>query len=269
MAEQELGVAMEAPQECTLLDSAIPAEQTKYLPDVQELVLVHSEPENSLAHINPYWYSNPSGPVQQPERQSTSKQGDPLEQTKESKPNHLSGPLAAFEQPTFPEVLKSLEHAPSEAQAKPEEPLASVGNADVSKTKDSSLPDEGSAPLINMAESSSSHVEGLSKSTDDAAPKATLPDQAVSSEHISTKNDPSSAHICTPAEMPKIEPNGSFGHSQPFQVPDAVHLGDQMDTSEESHHPAQAGIWEQPDPDNDQAVVGRTLDVDVGPLILG
>ncbi|MCJ1378816.1 hypothetical protein MMC17_001915 [Xylographa soralifera] len=271
MAEQDVSLAMEAPQESTLLDSAIPAEQTKYVPDVQEPELAHPEPEHSLAHINPFWRSNPSAPTRLPEQQITSEPDNPLEQTITFEENHLSGPLAAFEQPTFPEIVESLEHAPSEAQAKPEEPLASVAKADLSESPDISAQHRDFAQLIGMDEPSSSHSEVLSQSNNELA-TATLTREAIPSEHVNTTKEQSSAEAPHPMDTMdtvmdtlNVEPTGPSDHTQPFQIPTTsgvVHHGDHMDRSEESQYPAQAGMWEQTDSGDDQEVIGRTLDVD-------
>ncbi|MCJ1434852.1 hypothetical protein MMC27_004222 [Xylographa pallens] len=264
MAEQGISVAVKAPQESTLLDSAIPAEQIKNLPDVQEPEQAHPVLEHSLAHINPLWHSKPSEQTQLPELQTTSEPLNPLEQTINPKENHLLGPLAAFEQPTFPEIAESLDHPPPDAQAKPEELLASVGNAGLLESTDVSAQNGELAQLIGIDEPSSSYSAVSSQSNNEPA-TATSTSQTISSEHVNTTKEYFSAEIPTPTYMPIAGLDGPSEHSHPSQVPttsSAVYHGDQMDTSEESHHPAQAGTWEQHDAEDDQVPVGRTLDVD-------
>ena len=271
MAERGDSVVVEAPQESTLLDSAIPAEQTKYLPDIQEPELAHPEPGHPLAHINPLWHANAPAQVQLPEQQITSEPEIPLGQTKRLEENHLSGPLAAFEQPTFPEIAKSLEHAPPVGQAKPEEPLASVGNADLPESTDVSAQNGDTAQLIGMEKPGSFHSAVQAQSDDKLATTAALMNEAVSSEPVDTTKEQSSADMSVPMEMPGSEPNGASEHTHPSDVPttsDAVPHGDNMDTSEEAHHPAQAGMWDQTALEDDEEIVGRTLDVDVGTLSL-
>ncbi|MCJ1285119.1 hypothetical protein MMC26_004457 [Xylographa opegraphella] len=250
MAEQGTGVAVEAPSESTLLDAAIPVEQTKYLPDVQVPEPVRSEPYHPLAHINPFWHSN-----QPSEQRLTSEPDYPLAQTTDRKEKHFSGPLAALEQPNFPEIV----------EAKPEEPLASVGHADISESLDPSAQNGDLAQLINIDEPSSSHAAFLPHSNDVLAATATLTSQAILTEHVNTMKEHSSSEIPFPTDMPPVEPDGSSEHSHPPLVPtisSPVQHGDHMDTSDESHHPTQAEIWDQPGHEDNQVPVGRTLDVD-------
>ena len=270
MAEQGNSVAVEAPQESTLLDSAIPAEQNEHLPDVQEPEQVHPVPEHSLAHINPFWHSNSSEQIRFSEQQTTSEPTNPLEQTIKLKENQLSEPLAAFEQPTFPEIAKSLEHAPSDAQAKSDEPLASVGNAGLSESTDVSAQNGELAQLIGINEPSSSDSAVPSQSNNEPA-TAISTKQTTSLEHVDTTKEHFSAEIPASTYMLTTGLDGPSEHSHPSQVPttsSAVYHGDQMDTSEQSHHPAQAGTSQQHDTEDEQVPVGRTLDVDVESLVL-
>ncbi|MCJ1396547.1 hypothetical protein MMC18_009438 [Xylographa bjoerkii] len=258
MAENGSGLPMEAPQENTLLDSAIPAEQAKHLPDIQETRTAHPESEHSLAHINPIWHSESSEPIRQPEQQTSSKLENLSEQTKPVELNHLSGPLAAFEQPTFPEVVKSLEHAPSKDQANPDEPLILIGSAGPSEFTDVPATNGDFAAMTVADQSNSSHSAVPSQNNHELE-TATSSSQAIPSEHVNTTEPQSSAQIPHQKDAPAVEPTGpseQMHHSQIPPTSDTVDHEDHMDTSEENHNPAQVNPWDG------QVPFGRTLDVD-------
>ncbi|MCJ1404190.1 hypothetical protein MMC11_007415 [Xylographa trunciseda] len=261
MAEQGNGGTMEALQEHTILDTAIPVEQTKYLPDIQEAEKAFPESRHPLAHINPFWHSAPLEPVQQSERPTVPGPGNPLDQMKPLEENHLSGPLAAFEQPTFPEIVDSSEHVPSEDQASLEEPQGAAG---LSQSADILAKNGASVHMTGMDQVSPSHATLFSQG-DHELETATSTSQALSAEYVNTTEPQSSAEIPHPMDTSAVESNGPSEHTHPSQIPPTSDMVDQeyhMNTTEGDQDPFSAETWQQANPWDGQVPIGRTLDVD-------
>ena len=244
---------MEPSEGNTLLDSAIPAEQTKYLPDVQKLNTDPAEPGPSLAHINPFWYSNPSEPIRQPE------QTNPTEATR------LSGPLAVFEQPTFPEAVNSSDHESHQNPVNPQEPPVALHNATLPELAKDSRQDGDLAQGDGKGHPNSYQSAVLSQGNHDIE-ATNLAGQETPSAHGSATKVQKSTSVNSQEQVQAVEPKGALEHTDPTHIistSDEVHYEDHMDMSEDNRPEAQEEFREQANPADGQISLGRTLDVDV------